>query len=242
MRPIIALTGDSLVTPSAITNLNYADMAPQMLKNALIKVGGLPIILPFPDDLKVASELAAAAVQTFDGLVLPGGPDVDPTLYGEEPINASGRVTYPKDIFELALIKQNLQAHKPILGICRGLQILNVALGGTLYQDLTTQNQQATIKHTQASPGQYPSHHVTITPNSHLEQLLGQQVYVNSRHHQAVKQVAPSLKVVATALDGVVEAVEGDNILAVQWHPENMWPDYPEQLQLFADLVQRAQS
>ena len=151
MRPIIALTGDSLVTPSAITNLNYADMAPQMLKNALIKVGGLPIILPFPDDLQVASELAAAAVQTFDGLVLPGGPDVDPTLYGEEPINASGRVTYPKDIFELALIKHTLQAHKPILGICRGLQILNVALGGTLYQDLPTQNQQATIKHTQAS-------------------------------------------------------------------------------------------
>lgn len=142
----------------------------------------------------------------------------------------------------MALIKQILQAHKPILGICRGSQILNVALGGTLYQDLTTQNQRATIKHTQASPRQYPSHHVTITTNSHLEQLLGQHVYVNSRHHQAVKQAAPSLKVVATALDGIVETVEGDNILAVQWHPKNMWLDYSEQLQSFADLVQRSQS
>lgn len=87
----------------------------------------------------------------------------------------------------MALIKQTLQAHKPILGICRGLQILNVALRGTLYQDLTTQNQRATIKYTQASPRQYPTHHVTITTNSHLEQLLGQHVCVNSRHHQTIK-------------------------------------------------------
>ena len=112
---------------------------------------------------------------------------------------------------------------------------------GLYIKDLTPQNQRASIKHTQASPRQYPTHHVTITTNSHLEQLLGQHVCVNSRHHQAVKQAAPSLKVVATALDGIVETVEGDNILTVQWHPENMWLDYSEQLQLFADSVQRSQ-
>lgn len=245
MRPIIAMTGDSLVEPSAIINLRNADMAPNMIKNAIVKTGGVPIILPFPEDDSLSDTLAQAAVATFDGLILPGGPDVDPTLYHEEPIPQMGRATYPKDVFELALIKATIAAKKPILAICRGIQILNVSLGGTLYQDLATQNPQSTIRHAQAAPGQYPTHHIKIQPECALAQIFGTQAYVNSRHHQAINQVAPGLKVTATAYDGVIEAVESTSevpIIGVQWHPENMWPEHPEQLELFAQLVQQAQA
>ena len=243
MRPIIALTGDSMVAPSPVINLNYADMAPNMIKNAIVKVGGAPLILPYPEDDAVSEALAQQYVSVFDGLVLPGGPDVDPTFYHEEPIQAMGRATYQKDRFEIALIKATLEAKKPIFAICRGIQILNVALGGTLYQDLPSQNPKVTIRHSQAAPGQWPTHHVAITPGSHLASLMGTSSYVNSRHHQAVKEVAPDLKVTAQAPDGVVEAVESkdsDLILGVQWHPENMWPSFPDQLPLFSDIVKRA--
>ncbi|QVI35716.1 gamma-glutamyl-gamma-aminobutyrate hydrolase [Lacticaseibacillus chiayiensis] len=245
MRPIIALTGDSMVAPSPVINLNYADMAPNMIKNAIVKVGGAPLILPYPEDDAVAETLAQQYVAVFDGLVLPGGPDVDPTFYHEEPIQAMGRATYQKDRFEIALIKATLKARKPIFAICRGIQILNVALGGTLYQDLPSQNPKATIRHSQAAPGQWPTHHVAIKPGSHLASLVGTSSYVNSRHHQAVKDVASELKVTAQAPDGVVEAVESkdsDLILGVQWHPENMWPSFSDQLPLFRDIVKRAGS
>ncbi|MCU6391934.1 gamma-glutamyl-gamma-aminobutyrate hydrolase family protein, partial [Enterobacter quasiroggenkampii] len=134
-----------------------------MIKNAIVKVGGAPLILPYPEDDAAAVSLAAQYVDVFDGLVLPGGPDVDPTFYHEEPIQAMGRATYQKDRFEIALIKATLKANKPIFAICRGIQILNVALGGNLYQDLPSQNPQATIRHAQAAPGQWPTHLVAIT-------------------------------------------------------------------------------
>ncbi len=120
MRPIIAMTGDALDTPSAELNLNHADFAPRDIKTAIIKAGGAPIILPFPDDVTLSAELAEAAVTTFDGLLLPGGPDVDPTLYGEEPGRNIGSVTYPKDRFEQALIKQRLQLANPSLRFAAG--------------------------------------------------------------------------------------------------------------------------
>lgn len=243
MRPIIAMTGDALDTPSAELNLNHADFAPRDIKTAIIKAGGAPIILPFPDDVTLAAELAEAAVTTFDGLLLPGGPDVDPTLYGEEPGRNIGSVTYPKDRFEQALIKATVAAGKPIFAICRGLQILNVTLGGTLYQDLASQDPDATIRHAQAAPGQYPTHHVTVKAGSQLAKLVGEHAYVNSRHHEAIKKVAPGLQIIATAPDGVIEAVadtRDQQILAVQWHPENLWQQDAAQLRPFTLLVKRA--
>lgn len=245
MRPIIAMTGDALDTPSVELNLNHADFAPRDIKTAIIKAGGAPIILPFPDDVTLATELAEATVATFDGLLLPGGPDVDPTLYGEEPTRFIGSVTYPKDRFEQALIKATIAAGKPIFAICRGLQILNVTLGGTLYQDLANQDPDATIRHAQAAPGQYPTHHVTVKAGSQLAKLVGEHAYVNSRHHEAIKQVAPGLQIVATAPDGVVEAVadtRDSQIMAVQWHPENLWQQDAAQLRPFVLLVQRAEA
>ncbi|NVY96653.1 gamma-glutamyl-gamma-aminobutyrate hydrolase family protein [Lactobacillus sp. DCY120] len=244
MRPIIAVTGDSLVDPSPIINLNYADMAPQMIKNALLQVGGTPIIVPFPEDPSQIPAVVQSVLPLFSGLVLPGGPDIDPTLYHEEPRPHLGRTTYPKDLFEQALIKATLAAGKPILAICRGLQILNVTLGGSLYQDLATQGPAEQLQHAQTAPGQYPTHHIQIKAGSTLEQLMGSSAYVNSRHHQAVRQLAPGLKVVAQASDGIVEAVEDQaqqQILALQWHPENMWPQDRQQLAPFQKLVDRAQ-
>ena len=245
MRPVIAVTADALTQPSAKINLNQADYAPQPIKAAVFAAGGLPVIAPFPEDLHLTEEIAGQLAGKLDGLILPGGPDVSPSLYQEEPIPQLGAVLYPKDLFEIALIKAMLQAKKPLLAICRGIQILNVAFGGSLYQDLPTQDLQFKVQHKQAARGDYPIHHVTIDPTSHLAELMGKTAFVNSRHHQAIKTIAPNLRVVATAADGVIEAVESrknDLLLGVQWHPENMWQQQPEQLRLFADLIKKAEN
>ncbi|MCI1894558.1 MAG: gamma-glutamyl-gamma-aminobutyrate hydrolase family protein [Lactobacillus sp.] len=245
MRPIIAFTADTLTEPMTAVNDQFADMAPRPLKNAVLAAGGAPLILPFPDDTHLAAEMAAAYVATFDALLLPGGPDVDPTFYGEEPRPEIGRTVYPKDCFELALIKATLAAHKPIMAICRGMQILNVAMGGTLYQDLPSQDPHASLRHAQAAAGQYPTHHVIMKADSSLVGMIGQRAYVNSRHHEAVKDVASGLKVAATAPDGVIEALEDPahaQILAVQWHPENLWEADRAQLAPFKQLIERAQA
>ncbi|MCI1986984.1 MAG: gamma-glutamyl-gamma-aminobutyrate hydrolase family protein [Lactobacillus sp.] len=245
MQPIIAITADALIDHSPVINQHDADMAPSAIKEAILQAGGIPIILPFPADVSKAAALAQAVLPLFDGLILPGGPDVDPTFFGEEPIAAIGRTAYQKDAFEIALIKATKAAGKPVLALCRGLQVYNVALGGTLYQDLATQDPDVRLKHAQAAPGNFPTHHVTVTANSRLAALVGARSYVNSRHHQAVRQPAPGLTVTAAAADGVVEALESsadDSFLGVQWHPENMWQAQTEQFSFFEDIVRRAQN
>ena len=164
-------------------------------------------------------------------------------MYGEEPIPECGGAAYMKDVFEIALIKATVAAGKPIFGICRGLQVINVALGGNLYQDLAAQNSECKIRHAQAARGDLPTHHVNATVGSQIAQLVGERAYVNSRHHQAARNIAASLQVTARADDGVVEALEtreSDQILAVQWHPENMWRQSKQQAALFTNFVQRA--
>lgn len=243
MKPIIALTADALVKPSSVINENEAPFTPRGLVEGILAAGGIPIVLPFPQKVSEAEEAAQAALKTFDGLVIPGGPDIDPTLFGEEPIPQIGRTNYQRDAYEIALIKAAALQHKAILGICRGIQIINVAFGGTLYQDLGTQDPQCAIQHSQKAPGQFPTHHVTTTPGSQINQIVGAKTFVNSRHHQAVRTVAPAFKATAKAPDGVIEAIElqqGDDILAVQWHPENMWQEDAGSLALFQDLVTRA--
>lgn len=243
MKPIIAITADELVDLPAGINAHTAFTASSQLTHAVEAAGGMPIILPYPLAIAAAEEQAAAMVAFFAGLIVPGGPDVDPTFYGEEPIPQIGRTAYQKDAFEIALVKAAAAAGKPILGICRGTQIYNVAMGGTLFQDLATQAPNYAIRHAQAAPARFPTHHVTFAPNGRLHALFGATGYVNSRHHQAVQTLAPGLKITATAADGVVEGLESvdDNqFLGVQWHPENLWAELPDQLRLFADLIARA--
>ena len=182
------------------------------------KAGGIPIIIP----LSVDTAQIADIVAVVDALVLSGGEDVSPFLFNEEPHKNLGEVVPDRDVFDLELVKQMIAAGKPVLGICRGEQVLNVALGGSLYQDIPSQVQGA-IQHSQKAPRNYGSHSIRIVEQSLLHKLLKtKEIKVNSFHHQAVKKLGKGLKVTATAPDGVVEAVEleGVPVLGVQFHPE----------------------
>lgn len=185
--------------------------------DALERAGLAPLILPTSLD----PSRAADALDAVRGLVLSGGADVDPARYGALPHRKLGALDPRRDEVEIALVHAARTRRLPVLAICRGLQILNVALGGTLYQDLPDQCP-GPIGHAQGE------HAVTIDPPSLLGRTIGQaRITANSRHHQALKDVAPALAVVARAPDGVVEGVElrhpeGQWLLGVQWHPEDM--------------------
>lgn len=237
-RPRIAIPADTLTEATNIINERNAPFAPKPVIEAIVKSNGLPVILP-----SVSPELAAQYLPLFDGVLFAGGFDVDPTFFGEEPHEKLGSTYLKRDLFEMALLKEALRANKAVMGICRGMQVINAGLGGTLYQDLS-ENPDAYLKHTQAAMGNMPSHHVTTKENSRVNHLIGTRPYVNSRHHQAVKKLGDNLVATAFADDGVVEAIESadsDQILAVQWHPENMFKHYKYSQALFADLIKRAQ-
>lgn len=186
---------------------------------ALEGAGLVPLVVP----TMLAPERATAALGSVRGLVLTGGEDVGPERYGAKPHEKLGKVDRVRDAAELALIAEARKRRLPILAICRGIQILNVALGGTLYQDLD-EERPGPIRH-QDETGK---HAIRVAPGSLLEQTLGTQAaMVNSRHHQAIRDLAPALVAVAWAEDGVIEAAEAVNaaapwILAVQWHPEDL--------------------
>jgi putative glutamine amidotransferase len=172
-----------------------------------------------------------AVVGRHGGLMLLGGHDVDPSLYGEEPHETTELVPPPRDEYEIALVEAAIARDVPILAICRGIQLLNVALGGSLVQDIPTQVPQ----HLDHDPGVAPSmigHYVAVTPGTQLAGLVEAELErdgfcaVNSRHHQALKTLGAGLKVTASAVDGVIEAVERPAsrfCVAVQWHPESFW-------------------
>ena len=237
MRPRIAIPADTLTQATNIINERNAAFAPRPLIEAIVKSGGVPVIFP-----SVEPELAADYLGLFDGIIFAGGADVDPTFYNEEPHQQLGTTYRKRDLFEIALLKQALAADKAVMGICRGMQLINIALGGSVYQDLS-EDPRKTLKHAQDAPGNLPSHHVTVDEDSRLFNLVGRRPYVNSRHHQALHKIAPVLHVTAVADDQVPEAVEStanDQVLAVQWHPENMFKHYQYSQNLFADLIKRA--
>ncbi len=165
-----------------------------------------------------------------DGLMLTGGGDIDPALYGAAPHPAYDAAEPGRDAFEIALVRAALDAGRPVFAICRGMQVLNVALGGDLVQDIPTEVNGAAT-HDVREPRYALAHEVWAAQGSRLATLMrekladGEACQVNSRHHQAVKHVGKGLEVVATAPDGVIEAIErsGTFCLAVQWHPENFW-------------------
>ena len=183
------------------------------------QAGGVPVMLPLTDDAAVLQKLA----DSCDGLLLTGGQDVSPALYGAEPTPQCGKTCPERDRMEAPLLDRMLAQDKPVLGICRGIQFLNVHLGGTLYQDLPTEHPSG-VNHHQQHPYDAPVHAVTLTPGSPLQQLLGQQTLaVNSLHHQAIRALAPGLAAMAVSEDGLVEAacLPGKKFVwAVQWHPE----------------------
>ena len=206
---------------------------------AVETAGGLPVALP-----ALAREGGVEALlEVLNGLLLAGGGDLDPLHFGEEPLPVTGEIAPERDRFELALARGALRLGLPVLGICRGLQVLNVAAGGTLYQDLA-QAVPRPLKHRQQAPGWYATHGLAVAPGSRLAGILGPGYRrVNSFHHQAVARVAPGFRAAAWAPDGVVEAVEATGpgfALGVQFHAEEMAERDPGCRALFAALVEAA--
>ncbi len=223
-RPRIVITAGSNPGPGN----NHAWLRFDYL-HAVSKAHGLPsIVAPgFTNPLETAHHLAGEILDNCDGLLLSGGTDVDPLLFGETPHSALGRVERPRDPFEMELAREAVRRDMPVLGICRGLQVLNVALGGTLIQDLPSDIAGALV-HETGDDRLFIGHDVVIRNGSRLADLLGTtRVGVNSFHHQAAKGLGGGLSVSATSPDdGVVEGLEMTDrkfVMAVQWHPENFW-------------------
>lgn len=208
---------------------------------AILAAGGVPLILSPP----IGASLAARALDGCDGLVLTGGEDVDPSWYGAELSPLGDPPSQERDLFELALFAVARQQGLPILGICRGIQLINVALGGTLFQDLPSERP-GSVDHSPSGPRNARSHPVRIQAGSRAAAALdATSLVVNSLHHQAIKDLAPGLLATGWTEDGLIEAAESEPdaswILAVQWHPEEMYADRraPEH-GLFLALVHEA--
>jgi putative glutamine amidotransferase len=195
----------------------------QSYVRALVAAGCAPVLIPLLDD----DERLRAIYERLNGIVFAGGVDVAPCEYGEEPIGDLNVVEAARDRTELTLARWAFADDLPTLGICRGQQVLNVALGGSLWQDLRHQGV-TSVDHSDADGRARTAliHRVRLDPNSRLAQLIDEtDIQVNSLHHQAVKAVASPLKVTGTSGDGVIESLESDDrrfLIAVQWHPEEI--------------------
>lgn len=192
-------------------NRNYAE--------AVKMAGAVPFIAPYTD-LEGVSELVAMA----DAVILTGGHDVNPLIYGEELQKGIQGISNERDAFDLKLIEETIKANKPMLGICRGMQLINAYLGGTLYQDIYKANV-AKLEHVSFDTLSVGAHHITIREQSFLHRATGlKKMLVNTEHHQAVKDIAEGFKVTAKSSDGIIEAMEDVHrkIYLVQFHPEAM--------------------
>jgi putative glutamine amidotransferase len=202
-----------------------------------------------PTELDLQRDLPDDVVTRVDGVMLTGGGDVDPSLYGEAPHSTFHASEAGRDAYEIALIRAATTAGLPIFAICRGMQVLNIALGGTLIQDIPSMVAGA-VPHSVPEPRYHIAHEVWVAAGSRLEALMDDKLdagtcQVNSRHHQAVQTVAPDWEVSGTAPDGVIEAIEqpGDVFrLAVQWHPENFWRtgEFRPLFEAFVDSARKA--
>ncbi|MGB1249251.1 MAG: gamma-glutamyl-gamma-aminobutyrate hydrolase family protein [Candidatus Promineifilaceae bacterium] len=240
--PLIGITASEYTIKRTHYDVKLAGMTADY-KNAVIEAGGIPVLIP----LHIPVERLPKLLDRLDGLLVTGGGDVDPTRYGQVPGDVPLRDVRPeRDEIELALTTDAIEREMPLLAICRGHQVLNVARGGTLYQDVASLVGE-TIGHDGGKAGwirQYLAHSVEVTPDSHLAELLGTtEVAVNSFHHQSVMAVGDGLKVTAVAPDGVVEGMEmpGEKfVVSVQWHPENITGVVEEMKGLFKGLVDAA--
>lgn len=211
---MLILIPDSCTGPDITAGINYA--------NAVMRAGHIPVVMPHTDN----PETIRRAMTQADGLLLPGGEDdVNPSHYGESPLPEIGPVNERRDAFEMALLRQAAQQRKPVLGICRGIQVINACFGGSLWQDLPTQMPLSNIEHNRPDAKWSGVHDIVIEPQSRLAHILGvTHASVNSTHHQAVHCPAPGFVTSAHSADGVVEAIEHTDlpIIGVQFHPERL--------------------
>lgn len=232
MKPLIGI-----IASMEIDQKNYH--VSQHNVNAITRAGGIPVILPFT----AMQDNIEHYAQMISGLYAIGGDDVNPNLFGEEPKQKLGPVLPARDQFELDLIRRIIELDKPFLGVCRGAQILNIAFGGTMYQDIYSQIDTELIQHTQKAPKGHGSHSVNVDEGSLLHRLTGKDtLMVNSWHHQANRQLPASFNTCARANDGIIEAIESREdsfTLGVQWHPEIMATDGDEaSLNIFEGFIE----
>ena len=200
------------------------------------QAGGLPFIFPFSDDEDEISIL----MEMCGGILFTGGHDISPEIYHEKPLEGLVSCCEKRDIMESIILKLALEADKPLLGICRGIQFINASLGGTLYQDLELQHP-SRVEHHQQAPYDVPAHEVTLIEDTPLQKWLHRdRLAVNSYHHQAVKELAPGHKPMAVSPDGITEALymPGRKFLwAVQWHPEFSFRNDENSRRIFSAFI-----
>lgn len=219
---------------------------PSSYTDAVRDAGGTPWVIPNFQAGSLDDEMIRAYIDRLDGLLLSGGPDLAPAHFGAEPHPRLAGVSPERDEIELGLARLALEMKLPTLAICRGIQVMNVAAGGTLYQDIAAEVKGA-LQHRQQAPRWHAAHSVVVGMESLLREILGicdEHLMVNTYHHQSVREPAPGFTVAARAPDGVIEAVEHPDhrfALGVQWHPEGMYEHHPVMLRLFGGLVGAAE-
>lgn len=236
MKPLIGIT----TAYEKRTRRDYECLSYNYIK-AVQLAGGLPILIP-----TLLNEEMDRYLDLIDGLILSGGEDIDPAFYGAEPISQLGELCPQRDPFELKLFGKALERKMPVLGICRGFQVINVALGGTLYQDIKVQ-QGSELNHLNLThPVDTLQHEVVLTRDSKLYQIMrSDKLMVNSLHHQAIHKVGENLKVVGLSTDDIIEALEykGEHfVVGVQWHPEDLVAKDGYFLELFETFIEEIKS
>jgi putative glutamine amidotransferase len=236
MKPLIGIAGNVLLNNADMNGLPIT-YTPQGFVNGVRQADAIPVVFPISDPIDAKDYLSKV-----DGLLLAGGQDVSPLLFGEEPSLKLGATNPARDAFEIALVKEAIHQAKPIFAVCRGLQLVNVAYGGTLYQDVSDYPDLA-VQHVQLTHFETGAHTVDIEPDSTIGKIFGNQYVVNTYHHQAIKELAEPFRAVAWSKDGLIEAFEAksphQSIVAVQWHPELMIPYDLMMQRLFTDFVKR---
>ena len=235
-RPLIGITSTFNDAQSQLNQVYYT---------SIVKAGGVPYIIP-PFSLMDEPGWDTDILEALDGIVFSGGGDVNPLYFGQQPIRDLHAVATERDEMELLLVRRAADRQIPMLGICRGIQVMNVAFGGTVLQDIYAQGDDVWIKHAQDAPRFASSHTVRLEPQSLIASIYGkQELAVNSFHHQAVGQLAPGFRVTGRADDGVIEAMESTehkSILGVQWHPECLGNTWDTPRNVFTWIVEEARS
>lgn len=238
-KPVIGITSDTnfLERTDEYMGLEI-NFSQKVFSDAIFEAGGIPYMIPMN-----AGAFSEDIMSVIDGLIIIGGHDVSPLVYGQEPRKKIQTIKPDRDENDSKLFYGAVEKGIPVLGVCRGLQLINALMGGTLHQDLS-EAKDITIQHSQKAKPEYVTHSVKVATNSYMSNIIEDQTLVNSVHHQIVNDLAPNLEATVWSKDNVIEAFESKEaiplIIGVQWHPEVLFTNDSTHLKPFTDLVERA--